>query len=262
MSNVALTIAGSDPSGGAGIQADLKTFHQYGCYGCAVVTLLTAQNTQKLKRIELISADLVAEQLDVLLEDIRPDAAKTGALGSARTVEVVAERVDRYAIDLVVDPIVLSKQGTDLISDRGVDRLRDRLLPTALLVTPNRSEAELLARRTIRDRQGARDAAKAIADLGVEAVLVKGGHGPERDAAVDTLFWKDEYYEFSTPRIDSRHTHGVGCTLSSAIVAELSKGRLLVEAVDNAKRWLTKAIASSPGVGHGICAVNHHAPKQ
>jgi len=259
MSRVALTIAGSDPSGGAGIQADLKTFHQHGCYGCAVVTLLTAQNTQKLVRIESVSADLVAEQLDVLLEDIRPDAAKTGALGSARTVEVVAERVEQHAIALVVDPVVLSKHGTELVSDRGLDRLRDRLLPTALLVTPNRIEAELLTNRTVRDRQDVRDAAKAIADLGVEAVLVKGGHGPEREDAVDTLFWKDEYYEFSLPRIDSRHTHGVGCTLSSAIVAELCKGRSLIEAVENAKRWLANAIASSPGIGHGVCAVNHHA---
>ncbi len=259
MSHVALTIAGSDPSGGAGIQADLKTFHQHGCYGCAVVTLLTAQNTQKLERVERVSHELVAQQLDVLLEDIRPDAAKTGALGSAEVVEVVAEHIERYAIDLVVDPVVLSKHGGELISDSGVDRLRERLLPKALLVTPNRNEAELLARRTVRDRQDVRDVAKAIADLGVEAVLVKGGHGPEREDAVDTLFWKNEYYDFSTPRIDSRHTHGVGCTLSSAIVAELSKGRLLVEAVDNAKRWLTKAIASSPGIGHGVCAVNHHA---
>jgi hydroxymethylpyrimidine/phosphomethylpyrimidine kinase len=220
---------------------------------------LTAQNTKKLKRIELISADLVAEQLDVLLEDIQPDAAKTGALGSAETVEVVAERVERYAIDLVIDPVVLSKHGRALVSDSGVERLRERLLPTALLVTPNRSEAELLARRTICDRQSARDAAKAIADLGVEAVLLKGGHGPERDEAIDTLLWKDDYYEFSTPRIDSRHTHGVGCTLSSAIVAQLAKGRPLVEAVNSAKQWLTTAIATSPGIGQGVCAVNHHA---
>lgn len=259
MNPVVLTIAGSDPSGGAGIQADLKTFHQHGCYGCAVVTLLTAQNTRKLKRIEMISADLVAEQLDVLLEDIRPDVAKTGALGSAETVEVVAERIERHTIALVVDPVIMSKHGTELVSNSGVDRLRKRLLSKALLVTPNRNEAELLSCRPVRDRKDVRDAAKAIADLGAKAVLVKGGHGPEREEAVDTLFWKDQYFDFSAPRINSRHVHGVGCTLSSAIVAELSKGRSLVEAVDNAKRWLSKAIASSPGIGHGIGAVNHHA---
>jgi hydroxymethylpyrimidine/phosphomethylpyrimidine kinase len=204
---------------------------------------------------------LVAEQLDVLFEDIRPAAAKTGALGSADSVEVVAERVEQHAIDLVVDPVIVSKHGAALVSDKGLERLRERLLPTALLVTPNRSEAELLARRQIRDRQNARDAAKAIFDLGVQAVLVKGGHGPERDEAVDTLLWKEQFYEFSTPRIDSPHTHGVGCTLSSAIVAELSKGRLLIDAIDRAKQWLTAAIASSPGIGHGICAVNHYARK-
>jgi hydroxymethylpyrimidine/phosphomethylpyrimidine kinase len=258
---VALTIAGSDPSGGAGIQADLKTFHQHGCYGCAVITLLTAQNTRAVKRVQLISADFVADQLDTLLEDVQPNAAKTGALGSEEIVAVVAERVERYRLVLVVDPVAISKHGAVLASDRAIAALRDRLLPLTFLVTPNREEAEVLANRQIRDRQGVRDAAKAIANIGVQAVLIKGGHGPDSDNAVDTLYWQGEFREFTSPRIDTRHTHGVGCALSAAIVAELSKGRNLIESIRDAKVWLTKAIATAPGVGDGIGAVNHHARK-
>ncbi|MBN1653282.1 MAG: bifunctional hydroxymethylpyrimidine kinase/phosphomethylpyrimidine kinase [Deltaproteobacteria bacterium] len=258
---VALTIAGSDPSGGAGIQADLKTFHQFGCYGCAVVTLLTAQNTRVLKRVEVMSADIVAEQLDTLFEDIQPRVAKTGALGSAEIVDVVAQRFERHGIALVVDPVFVSKQGAELLTERGLNRLRQRLLPRARLVTPNLKEAELLSKRAIRDRQGARDAAKAIADLGVEAVLLKGGHGPEVEDAIDTLFWKGDFLELRALRIDSRNTHGVGCTLSSAIVAGLCHGRALDDAVGKAKTWLTKAISSSPAVGHGSCALNHLVTK-
>lgn len=258
MAHIALTIAGSDPSGGAGIQADLKTFHQHGCYGCAVISLITVQNTRSVQRVEVLSAQLVGEQLDAVLEDIRPGAVKTGALGSAEVVEAVAERLMRERLPLVVDPVFLSKHGAALANEDALLQLKKRLLPCALLVTPNLHEAQILARRGISDLAGVRDAARAIADMGPRAVLIKGGHGPVE--ALDTLYSEGEFHAFRGSKIESIHTHGVGCTLSAAITAQLSLGRPLVDAIDRAKAWLTRAIATAPGVGHGIGAVNHHAP--
>jgi len=257
---VALTIAGSDPSGGAGIQADIKTFHQHGCYGCAVITLLTVQNTLGLGRVEVLAADLVADQLRAVLEDIAPRAAKTGALGSAAVAEAVTDVLLGHPLPLVVDPVLTSKKGAILADDSALRSLRQCLLPRATLVTPNLDEAEALSGRPARDRKSIRDAARAIADLGSEAVLVKGGH--LAGDAVDTLYWKEEFFELSTSRIDSRHTHGVGCSLSAAITAGLARGHDLIAAVTRAKSWINRAIASAPGVGKGICAVDHHAMVQ
>jgi hydroxymethylpyrimidine/phosphomethylpyrimidine kinase len=255
---VALTVAGSDPSGGAGIQADTKTFHQHGCYGCAVVTLLTVQNTRRLDRIEVVSPDLVAGQLRAVLEDMQPGAGKTGALGSAGVVEAVAEAIGEHPLPLVVDPVLASKQGAVLIDDTALRALQRYLLPRALLVAPNLDEAEVLAGRSARDRQGIRDAARAIADLGSRAVIIKGGH--LSGDAIDTLYHEGEFVEFSGTRVDARHTHGVGCAFSAAITAGLAKGKRLVEAVAEAKTWIGRAIASAPGIGGGVCAVDHHAP--
>jgi hydroxymethylpyrimidine/phosphomethylpyrimidine kinase len=258
MVHVALTIAGSDPSGGAGIQADLKTFHRHGCYGCAVISLITVQNTRCVKRVEVLSAQLVGEQLDAVLEDIRPGAVKTGALGSAEVVEAVADRFTREQLPLVVDPVIFSKHGAALASDRAREQIEKRLLPHALLVTPNLHEAESFARRPISDLTDVREAARAIADLGPRGVLIKGGHGPVE--ALDTLYFEGQFHIFRGPKIESIHTHGVGCTLSAAITAQLSQGRALLDAIGRAKAWLTSAIATAPGVGQGIGAVNHHAP--
>ncbi len=255
---VALSIAGSDPSGGAGIQADTKTFHQHGCYGCAVVTLVTVQNTLRLDRVEVLDADLVSEQLRAVLEDTAPRAAKTGALGSAAIVEAVTDVLVDHPLPLVVDPVLASKRGAVLADDSALRAIRNRLLPRALLVTPNLDEAEALSGRSGRDRQSIREAARAIADLGSEAVLVKGGHLP--GDAVDTLYWKGQFHEFFAPRINSRYTHGVGCSFSAAITAGLARGNKLVESIARAKTWINRAIASAPGVGQGICAVDHHAP--
>jgi hydroxymethylpyrimidine/phosphomethylpyrimidine kinase len=257
MTYIALTVAGSDPSGGAGIQADLKTFHQHGCYGCAVISLVTAQNTQSVTRVEVLSGQLVGEQLDAVLEDIRPGAVKTGALGSAEVVEAVADRFARNRLPLVVDPVISSKHGALLASEEALIQIEKRLLPCALLVTPNLSEAQILARRSIASLSDVREAARAIADLGPRAVLIKGGHGPVE--ALDTLFWEGAFYELSGAKIASAHTHGVGCTLSAAITARLSQGLGLLEAVSKAKVWLTRAIETAPGVGRGIGSVNHHA---
>lgn len=254
----ALTIAGLDPSGGAGIAADLKTFHQHRVYGCAVVSLITVQNTLALRRVEVLPASLVAEQLDAVLEDTTPNAAKTGALGSAEIVREVAKRFSGARIPLVVDPVRVAKHGATLLDSTARAALLDTLIPTAVLVTANAEEAAWLAECDVRDEQDALRAAERLCALGARAVLVKGGHlsGPE---AVDLLFFEGRPQRFAAPRIQARHTHGVGCTLSAAITANLAHGLPLPVACERAKRWLTAAIASAPGIGHGVCAVDHLA---
>jgi hydroxymethylpyrimidine/phosphomethylpyrimidine kinase len=256
MTPVALTIAGSDPSGGAGIQADLKTFHQFGVYGEAAITLVTVQNSVRFSRAENMPASLVREQIAAVLEDMPPAAAKTGALGSVEIVEVVAEMASAFGFPLVVDPVMIGKHGRRLLSAAAVCALRDRLLPHATLVTPNIPEAEELSGVPVRDLEGMRQAALIIHELGARAVLVKGGHG-EGDP-VDLLFDGAEWYEFPARRIETPHTHGTGCTYSAAIVASLARGLPLVEAVAIGKRFIHEAIRTNPGLGAGCGPVNHH----
>jgi len=256
---VALTIAGSDPAGGAGIQADLKTFHQHGVYGAAVISLLTVQNTVSLRSVHVQPAELVEQQLSAVLEDLPIAACKTGALGDAAVVEAVAETLGRCDAPLVVDPVMISKAGAALLQDDALSALSRTLLPRATLVTPNLDEARRLSGRTIDTRgEGARDAARAIADLGCPGVLIKGGH--RADAPTDLLLWEGHFHELAGVRVETRHTHGVGCTLSAAVCARLSQGHSVVEACRLAKRWLSAAIASAPGLGAGQGAVDHLAP--
>ncbi len=257
MKPVALTIAGSDPSGGAGIQADLKTFHQFGVYGEAVVTLLTVQNTVRVSRVECMSAELVVDQIRAVVEDIRPMAAKTGALGGRAIVEAVAEIALEFDFPLVVDPVMISKHGAPLMAEDAREAVRERLLPRAYLVTPNLAEAEALAGFAIRDVSGMRRAAEALARRGARAVLVKGGH--LEGAAVDVLYQDGVWHEFTAPRIDTPHTHGTGCTYSAAITAGLAQGATLLEAVSRAKAYITEAIRTAPRLGSGSGPVNHHA---
>lgn len=258
MPSVALTIAGSDPSGGAGIQADLKTFHQFGVYGEAVITLLTVQNTVRVSRVVVMPPPLIVEQIEAVLEDIPPGAAKTGALGSAEVVEAVARAAARFKFPLVVDPVMLSKHGRPLLPDQAVRAVRERLLPVATLVTPNLPEAEALADMEIRNPEDAREAARRIRSMGARAVLIKGGHS-EGDAN-DLLFDGTEWTELPAPRLDTPHTHGTGCTYSAAITAALARGIPLVEAVRLGKRFIHEAIRTNPGLGQGSGPVNHHAP--
>ncbi|MEW5740037.1 MAG: bifunctional hydroxymethylpyrimidine kinase/phosphomethylpyrimidine kinase [Myxococcota bacterium] len=255
MTPTALTIAGSDPSGGAGLQADLKTFHQHQVYGMAVVTLVTVQNTQAVSRVEVLAADLVAQQLDAVLADIPPGVVKTGALGNAAVVEVVAERAARLSCPVVVDPVMVSKHGHALLADDAVRAFTKHLLPVTTLLTPNTQEAEALLGRPVRTVEEAREAARRLGGMGPRAVLVKGGH-LEGDA-VDVLFHQGEVHDFHAPRIHSPHTHGTGCTYASAIAAWLARGVPLLEAVPRAKTWLTEAIRTPPGLGHGVGPVNH-----
>ena len=258
MTPVALTIAGSDPSGGAGIQADLKTFHRFGVYGEAVVTLITAQNSRGVTRVDMLPPDLVVAQIQAVLSDIPPHAAKTGALGSSAVVEAVAELAESFVFPLVVDPVMISKHGVPMLDVGSTATLVNRLLPQAFLVTPNLDEAEQLAGFPVRDRDAMLRAARFIMNLGARNVLVKGGH-LEGDA-VDVLCLADgAVHEFFAPRIVTRHTHGSGCTYSSAITAGLARGTPLFEAVGHAKTFVTMAIRTNPGLGGGQGPLNHHA---
>ena len=254
---VALSIGGSDPSGGAGIQADLKTFHQFGAYGEAVITLITVQNSVRVSHVETMPAWLVAEQIAAVVEDIPPAAAKAGALGSVEVVEAVAHAAADFAFPLVVDPVMVSKHGRELLPPAAVRVMCELLLPHAALVMPNVPEAEALAGIEIRRLQDVRRAACLIHALGARAVLIKGGH-LEADPT-DVLFDGTSYREFPAPRIATRHTHGTGCTYSAAITAGLAAGRELGEAVAHAKRFIHLAILGNPGLGHGCGPVNHHA---
>ena len=254
---VALTIAGSDPSGGAGIQADLKTFHQFGVYGEAAITLVTVQNTCGVRRVECLAADLVVQQILAVVDDIPPAAAKTGALGNREIIEAVAELAAGFRFPLVIDPVILSKHGAALIAPDAIDALKTRLLPHAFLVTPNLEEAGILTGLEVRDPAGMRRAAEKLAAMGPQAVLVKGGH--LQGNATDILLYRDEWREYSTPRIETRNTHGTGCTLSAAIAASLAMGDDLADAVERAKQYVQEAIRTAPGLGAGAGPLNHHA---
>ncbi len=255
MSYVALTIAGSDPSGGAGIQADLKTFHQFGVYGEAVITLLTVQNTLRVSRVECLPAGLVTQQARAVLEDIPPGAAKTGALGCVETVLAVADLAAEFRFPLVVDPVMISKHGAPLLPKDARRALAERLLPHASLVTPNLPEAEDLTGLPVNDLAGMHEAADRLLEMGAKAVLIKGGH--LSDSSTDLLVTGSESHEIAGERIATRHTHGTGCTYSAAITAELAKGALLVDAVYRAKAFITEAIRTAPGLGSGSGPVNH-----
>lgn len=254
---IALTIAGSDPSGGAGIQADLKTFHQHGVFGTSVVTLLTAQNTVGVQAIELLSPAFVLAQLESVLSDVPPLAAKTGALGSAELVEAIAEQASRFAFPLVVDPVMVSKHGHELCDGRTAEAIRTSLLPHSFLATPNLAEAERLSGVSIRSRDAMLTAAQRIASLGAQHVLIKFGlRGVE---PVD-LLWSEGRAEFlAVERIETTSTHGTGCTLSAAIAARLARGESLRDAILGARRFVHEAIRSAPAIGGGRGPVNHFA---
>lgn len=254
---VALTIAGSDPSGGAGIQADLKTFHQFGVYGEAVITLITVQNSCGVHHVECLDAGLVADQIRAVVADIPPDAAKTGALGNRAIIETVAALAKDFCFPLVADPVMLSKNGGPLLESDAVESLKTFLLPNVFLLMPNLQEASVLTGEEVRDLAGMRQAARKLAGLGPRAVLVKGGHLLGNDDATDVLYYRGAWTEFTSARIATRHTHGTGCTFSAAITAALASGHDLPEAVRQAKRYITEAIRNNPGLGSGSGPLEH-----
>ena len=254
---VAITIAGSDPSGGAGLQADLKTFHQFGVYGMAVPTLLTVQNTRAVESVLELEPELVRAQLECVGSDIPAAAGKTGALGRASTVRAVAEWAAANEVPLVVDPVMISTHGHELVSEAAVEAVIRYLLPVSHLVTPNLHEAGSLVGLDVCDVPSMRVAAKRISALGARRVLVKGGH-LDGDA-VDLLWVDGEMSTYSSKRIRTCSTHGTGCTYSAAIAALLAQGRTLADAVSEAKRYVTEAIRSAPRLGGGHGPLNHHA---
>lgn len=250
---IALTIAGSDSGGGAGIQADLKTFAALKVFGTSAITAITAQNSLGVQGVFDIPADMVAKQMESVLSDFPVMAAKTGMLSRADTIEAVASSLERFRLDaLVVDPVMVAQSGDSLIAGDAVEALVEHLLPRALLVTPNVPEAERLSGLSIDGPEGMIEAARAIADLGPKAVLVKGGH-LDGDVMTDVLLFEGQITCFTSPRQDTTNTHGTGCTLSSAIAAELSTGRTLLKAVELGREYLQAALrfGFQPGRGYG-----------
>jgi hydroxymethylpyrimidine/phosphomethylpyrimidine kinase len=253
----ALTIAGSDPGGGAGIQADLKTFGALGVYGMSAITAVTVQNTQGVTGYESLTPATVADQILAVAQDIGVDAAKTGMLASAAIVGAVADAIERTRLpNLVVDPVSVSKHGHALLAEDAVEALRVRILPLATLVTPNLPEAEALAGQAIRTREEMAAAAREIWAMGPRAVLLKGGHLEDERSSDDLLFDGAEATWMTAERIATRHTHGTGCVLSAAIAAHLARGSDLREAVRLGKAFVTEAIRHALAIGHGIGPVD------
>jgi hydroxymethylpyrimidine/phosphomethylpyrimidine kinase len=251
----ALTIAGSDSSAGAGIQADLKTFAALGVYGLSALTAITAQNTLGVRMAEDLAPELVEAQIDAVLEDIGADAAKTGMLSSPLIIEAVAGRVRTWGLRLVVDPVMRAKSGDPLLRPEAVATLRAQLLPLAEVVTPNLPEAEALTGRRIETLDDMRAAASALFALLPRPVVVKGGHRTTEPVAI--YFDGKLFLELRAERLQTPHTHGTGCTFSAAITALLARGMPVEEAMAGAKRYITGAIRHAPGLGHGHGPVGH-----
>ncbi|HEU5170240.1 MAG TPA: bifunctional hydroxymethylpyrimidine kinase/phosphomethylpyrimidine kinase [Gemmatimonadales bacterium] len=257
---IALTIAGSDSGGGAGIQADLKTFHQFGVFGTSAIVALTAQNTRGVRAVEAVSPAMVSAQLDALAEDLPPDALKTGMLAEPGLVALVATAIRAYDWTMVVvDPVMVSTSGHRLLSRAAEQVLRDELLPRAAIVTPNLDEAEILTGRVVRDVPAMERAGRALLDLGARGALVKGGHLAAAELT-DVLVLPAGVRRFSRPRLATRATHGTGCTLSAAITAGLALGRDLETAVADALDYVARAMAAAPALGGGHGPLNHMVP--
>ena len=252
----ALTIAGSDSSGGAGIQADIKTMTANGVYAMSAITALTAQNTTGVYGILEVTPEFLANQLDCIFTDIRPDAVKTGMVSSSALIEVIAQKLTQYkAKNLVIDPVMVATSGAKLISDEAIETLKGKLLGLATLITPNIPEAQVLSGMDIRTAEDMERAAKAIYEAYGCAVLCKGGH--QLNDANDLLYSKEEARWYHGRRIANPNTHGTGCTLSSAIASNLAKGYSLDEAVERAKAYISGALAAMLDLGKGSGPMNH-----
>ena len=252
----AMTIAGSDSGGGAGVQADLKTFAALGVYGASTLTAITAQNTVAVTAVHDIPTDVITAQIDAVLTDIGADAVKTGMLSSSDIIECVCEALEVHGVQrLGVDPVMIAKSGDALLREDAIGSLRTRLLPLAMVVTPNIPEAEALTETTIVSDADVRRAAEAIVGMGARSVVVKGGHreGP----ATDLFYDGKEFKEFTAPRFDTVNTHGTGCTFASAVAAGLARGMVVTDAVALAKDYVTEGIRHSFSIGQGHGPLNH-----
>jgi hydroxymethylpyrimidine/phosphomethylpyrimidine kinase len=257
---IALTIAGSDSGGGAGIQADLKTFQRFGVFGTSAITAITAQNTRGVSRWEPVSPDLVRAQIDAVAEDLAPAAFKTGMLATAAIASAIAAAIDAHAFtNYVLDPVMVASSGDVLFESDTIDRIRTQLIPRSFLVTPNIHEAQILVGEKIEDEDGmARAAETIVSELGAQAALVKGGHLDSGDRLVDILY-DGNVRAFRSQRVATTSTHGTGCTLSAAITAQLAKGESLHAAVRQSVDYVHNAIATAPGLGSGHGPLNHLA---
>ena len=257
---VALTIAGSDPGGGAGLQADLKTLAALGVYGYSVITQVIAQNSWKVAEVEAVSPEMVEAQLDTLVLECTPRAVKTGALANAAIVKAVARTIERLKLPApVVDPVIVSSSGALLIGPKGERAIRKRLIPIARIVTPNIAEAEVLARIRIDSDAAIREAAIKIIKLGARAVVIKGGHRKDNFFAADLFHDGRRFIELKSPRIKGGGAHGTGCAFSAAIAAHLARGASLEDAVRGAKRFVTTALKHTFKLGKGRALLDHFA---
>ncbi|MEM3771828.1 MAG: bifunctional hydroxymethylpyrimidine kinase/phosphomethylpyrimidine kinase [Candidatus Micrarchaeia archaeon] len=253
---VAMSIAGSDSGGGAGIEADLKTFAAFNVHGTVAITAITAQNTVGVFGISDIDLNMIEKQIDVVVEDIGVDAAKTGMLHRSEVIELVSRKVREYGFPLVVDPVMVAKSGARLLKKEAEDALIKYLIPVAKVVTPNAMEAEVLSDIKVNTLEDMRDAAKRIASLGCEAVVVKGGHAGLKEKAVDILYYNGKFFEIESERFETKTTHGTGCGFSAAITACLARGLDLVEAVKRAKEYISYAVEFGINVGRGHGPIN------
>ena len=252
----AMTIAGSDSGGGAGIQADLKTFAAHGVYGTSALTAITSQNTRGVTDVLELPASLIESQIDAIVSDIGADVVKTGMLSSSTVIELVAAKARQHSLDtLVVDPVMVAKGGDRLLRDDAVDALRSLLIPIAMVMTPNIPEAEVLLGVKIETLEDAKEAAQTLVGMGARAVVVKGGHlkGPP----TDMLYDGEEFRAYTSRRIETTSTHGTGCTFASAIAANLAKGLPLRQSVSLAKSYVTSAIRTAQPIGRGHGPLNH-----
>ena len=252
---VAITIAGSDSGGGAGIQADLKTFAALGVHGTTAITSVTAQNTCSVRVVEDLKTEMIREQIKAVAEDIGIDAGKTGMLHTEEIIKTVSSEVSKYKFPLVVDPVMIAKSGVLLLKPEAIDALENYLLPEATVITPNRFEAEKLADMKIENLRDAEIAVEKISEMGPKAVVIKGGH-LEGSEAIDVLYYRGEFKTFSAPRLDVKTTHGTGCSFSAAITAELAKKTELPVAVEKAKKIVTLGIKFGLKIGKGYGPVN------
>ncbi len=259
---IALTIAGSDSGGAAGIQADLKTFHQFGVYGTSAITAVTAQNTLGVSAWQALPAALVAKQIDAVADDLFPAAVKSGMLGSAEIVEIVADCIDKRQLrNYVLDPVMVATSGDRLLDPNAEALITRWLVPVARLVTPNLNEAEILVGGDVRTPEQMEAAGRMLVAMGAHAALVKGGHLADADTVVDVLVHSNgPTRHFTHERIDTTSTHGTGCTLSAAVTAGLALGRPLEQAVTDALDFVHRAIAAAPGLGRGHGPLNHFVP--
>ncbi|OMD93256.1 bifunctional hydroxymethylpyrimidine kinase/phosphomethylpyrimidine kinase [Paenibacillus odorifer] len=260
MISKALTIAGSDSGGGAGIQADLKTFQELSVYGMSVLTAVTAQNTLGVQGVYPVTLDAIIQQLDSIGLDLQPDAVKTGMLFNSDIIRIVADNIKYYGwSNLVIDPVMVAKGGSTLLLQEAVQSLISHLLPLALVTTPNIPEAEMITKMTISTIEERKKAAKIIHGMGSKYVVLKGGHDTSTTAVTDLLYDGHEYTLLESSRIQTRHTHGTGCTYSAAVTAELAKGKSVAEAIQTAKAFIQAAIEDELGIGAGHGPTNHFA---